>query len=583
MFSSFPSNFNISESSRRDGDMDLNGDSLPLEFLDSGRFSGQRGEILWEGLVEGGVILPFLLRNEVGNKLSLGRDIDVDETDWLELHQSQMLFKPKRFGLEIPQHVEKRRIEEVEAIEEIESKEARIENEDEEQFDEKQGNVWTMANKTLPLDQVPLCKPIIKCLEEMKLVEMYPVQRAVIPATLSLHKSSVAGDILVGSPTGSGKTLAYCLPIQEILSTTTHCRLRVIILVPTNNLVIQVEKVFKSFKGHTRAIPLALTVDSFEEEQKKILSGCTWLIDILICTPQKLSRHLKGTPHFSTKSLEFLVIDEADRLISNPADFVVIKDLCKSRESHKMEMTPIPKQFVGFRKLLFSATLKHNPAKIFDLNLNRPQYFTYNGFESVIKYTLPDTLKLFLTTYSPNLKPLYLFELFEMHQKIIVFCVNNEVMHRLHVLLTEMKVTTLVISSNLKSSQNQTTIETFSKAERGILLTTDLMGRGMDLPDVDCIINYDLPPKLKTWIHRIGRCARGMKEGTAYTLLKQEEMVDFRQKLTKVKSKTDAEEYMVSEERFPTLMDSYTAALDHMKTKMKKINKDTFDSKMDMK
>lgn len=283
---------------------------------------------------------------------------------------------------------------------------------------------------------------ILKTLKkQLKIKRFFPVQVGVMPAIIKSHPKG--NDICVCSPTGSGKTLAYVLPIVQLLSSRIIIRLRALIILPTRDLAAQVASVFKQFCDPLKLkVGTAFGKSSFVKDQeifvgKKFsdplstvnapLSGHS-LIDILVATPGRLSDHIQSTNGFSLQHLQFLVIDEADRLLQqsyhdwiskiydaayfstneNPnkdylnINFTTIDAICERTQG---STNP---QSVPFQKLLFSATLSRNPQHLASLKLRRPEFFCA-GLEK--RYVIPKNLKEFSVICSDEDKPIFLIKL----------------------------------------------------------------------------------------------------------------------------------------------------------------------------
>ncbi|KAG6373406.1 P-loop containing nucleoside triphosphate hydrolase protein [Boletus reticuloceps] len=248
---------------------------------------------------------------------------------------------------------------------------------------------------------------------DLGISELFAVQTTLLPFLIrrswSLYTPySAPHDVCVSAPTGSGKTLAYVLPILEVLSNRIVTRLRALIVLPTRDLVLQVRETFEAVgKGRGLKIGTATGQHSFAHEQAQLVSqidsglqGGSSKVDILICTPGRLMDHLNGTPNFSLQHLRFLVIDEADRLLSQSfqdwlaqvltaihwrpsessslASRLSSEDTCQPRNCDSL--APACLDFVGYcqvdvdeqrgfscQKLLFSATLTRDPGKLASL------------------------------------------------------------------------------------------------------------------------------------------------------------------------------------------------------------------------
>ncbi|KAI8850926.1 P-loop containing nucleoside triphosphate hydrolase protein [Chytridium lagenaria] len=396
-------------------------------------------------------------------------------------------------------------------------------------------------------------------LEAMGIPHLFPVQQAILPkllksrygtsslpkATLSTETDATAparhlvlGDLCVSAPTGSGKTLAFALPILEALSSRIITRLRALIVLPTRDLALQVKATFDAIaKGSGLRIALVTGSTSFAAEQAMLVDRRSGRVDILVATPGRLVDHLTGTPGFTLKHLRFLVLDEADRLLSQSyqgwldlvlkaASGVDVHDptVAAGRSAgtitgHLFDPQPLPpmdgtyrqmrvlKHVTPFQKLLFSATLTRNPAKIASLRLNNPTYIAVAGLpvststedgDEEERYSTPETLKEHMIVLNdPYDKPLALFHiLFNMDiPGILIFTKSVEAAHRLAALIEffakkDMDAPTWAraISSDLTPSGRRHLLDAFQRGRVRALVCSDVMSRG-----------WILGPLLRLW------------------------------------------------------------------------------------
>ncbi|KAI0067189.1 DEAD-domain-containing protein [Artomyces pyxidatus] len=331
-------------------------------------------------------------------------------------------------------------------------------------------------------------------LTELGISELFAVQTTLLPLLLPSERLKRAlylpydppRDICVSAPTGSGKTLAYVLPIVETLSFRIVTRLRALVVLPTRDLVTQVQETFETIgKGRGLKIGTVTGQHSFAHEQAQLiadkstrLQGGSSKVDILICTPGRLMDHLTGTPGFSLQHLRFLVIDEADRLLAQSFQDWLAQVLAATRPPSTLDVigepeaevtdadVPYPdalapafihllrsvptirtdldeKRETSCQKLLFSATLMSDPGKIAALELRDPQYIvvqapnrnTEEGMLGVAmeKFSMPATLKEHMVVCDASQKPLILFHLVLMHgvRNALVFTKSTESTQRL--------------------------------------------------------------------------------------------------------------------------------------------------------
>ncbi|KAK3815147.1 MAG: P-loop containing nucleoside triphosphate hydrolase protein [Benniella sp.] len=477
---------------------------------------------------------------------------------------------------------------------------------------------------------------LIKQCKKAGIQECFAVQTAVIPVLMrAKHLGDIRkapGDLCVSAPTGSGKTLAYVLPIIEILSQRVVTRLRALIVLPTRDLCVQVKETFDMFvKGTDLRIATSTGQHSFAHEQNVLvgesyLSGPRLLgghsrVDVLITTPGRLIDHIKSTPNFTLQHLRFLVIDEADRLLNQSFQdwlYHILSAIHPSPEKRFLgvdgsETVQLKRDQYGFpihdaiapgflnsffrvpesdvedpkvlsvQKLLFSATLTRNPAKIASLQLSDPQYVAVQegGEEGndKQKYTTPAGLTEHMIVCETSEKPLMVLHLLH-HLKVrsaLCFTKSVESAHRLYKLIqlyekmdstTATPADSIVVaeySSDLPNSKRQAILRAFNKGEIHLLICSDLISRGMDLAPVSVVINYDTPVYMKKYIHRVGRTARAGKTGTAYSLIETQEARHFKEMVSKAGHWEKISRIRVKDQEVKDLVPGYTKALAGLK------------------
>ncbi|KAG0170862.1 ATP-dependent RNA helicase dbp6 [Apophysomyces sp. BC1034] len=470
--------------------------------------------------------------------------------------------------------------------------------------------------QTCELDQTGLSSELVQRCRDLGLTSFFAVQMAVIPVFLrrqALYDTIRApGDLCISAPTGSGKTLAYVLPIVDILSKRVITRLRALIILPTRDLVVQVKETFDAFvKGTNLTVATVVGQQSFSHEQQILVgkgtekyAGGKSRVDILIATPGRLMDHLKETPNFTLQHLRFLVIDEADRLLNQsyhdwlnqillatrPTERDVIPIGFKKDNNSVTEADAIAPSFLrshfdlpstdldlekaaSIQKLLFSATLTKNPAKIAGLHLTNPEYISVQrqGDETDLpQYTTPAGLKEFMTICSVDQKPLMLIYLLH-HLKIksgLCFTKSVESTQRLQMLIDAYeakregpKTRVAEYSSELNASQRKSMLKRFKEGEIDLMICSDLIGRGIDLDCVQTVISYDVPVFMDKYIHRVGRTARAGREGEAYTLVEKQEARHFKEMLRSSGHLAQVKLLRVEKEKLGEFEDDYKEAL----------------------
>ncbi|OCF78959.1 ATP-dependent RNA helicase DDX51/DBP6 [Kwoniella mangroviensis CBS 8886] len=462
-------------------------------------------------------------------------------------------------------------------------------------------------------------------LRETGVEDLFAVQAAILPHLLSLRLNPLPydrlHDYLISAPTGSGKTLAYAIPIIEILSQRITTRLRALIVLPTRDLVIQVRETLEVLaKGTGLNIGAVTGQHSFTQEQSQLVAdmetpllGGSSKLDILIATPGRLIDHLQSTPNFTLQHLRFLIIDEADRLLNqsfqnwlsqvlsyiNPPDpprplpeGFLVQPWDKVAPSwmeglglidRKEEWNERPP--VTCQKLLFSATLTRDPSKVAALSLTSPKYYIiqstnlpsipYNIGET---FSFPSTLSEKMLILPSALKPLNLIHLIYSTEfgisNGLIFTKSVESSQRLLNLLQFFndafisggkKVVVKGYTGELKSSERKRILSDFSEGKINLLVCSDLIARGMDLPSVANVISYDVPLDMRKYVHRVGRTARAGREGTAWTLVEKQEALHFKGMMKTAGHLKAIRKVKVKEDDLSDYKESYEIAMKRLK------------------
>lgn len=432
-----------------------------------------------------------------------------------------------------------------------------------------------LHRKEISVEEYKLDETMIKNLKAFNISHFFPIQRAVIPELINANSKrwySRPNDICVSAPTGSGKTLAFVIPIVLSLKDRVVTAVRCLVVLPVRDLAEQVFKVFRDYcKGTTLNVAKITGSKTFAEEQKVLvregIRGFHSLADIIVATPGRLIEHLHNTPGFTLSELRFLVIDEADRMMEeiqqgwlNEIEKAVYGEklqkmngcCCKQRLYSKVDsfsLTPCVFGHISdpLQKLLYSATISEDSEKIQQLSLFCPRLFTsatdpllikntedkkYKKVgkqiidDSTIKYTVPAELKEYFLICDLSIKPLLVWYIVKSknYHKVLCFAKSVENSHRLYLVLERIgELTVAEYSSVVSTSDRNHSLKQFASGKITILVCSDIMARGMDILDVDCVILYDVPIHLKTYVHRVGRTARAGKEGTAITLMERGE------------------------------------------------------------
>lgn len=335
---------------------------------------------------------------------------------------------------------------------------------------------------------------LLAALDKLNFKYCTPIQAESLPLLLEGH------DVSGQAQTGTGKTLAFLLAsIQKILSSgqvATPGKPRVLILAPTRELAIQIHK----DAGELLAdLPLKLAIcyggKAYEQQKQQFNDG----IDILIGTPGRLIDFFKQKL-FNLKSIEALVLDEADRMF----DMGFIQDV-----RFMLRRLSTPEQRLN---MLFSATMAHKVLELAYEHMNEPKLVQ-------IQSDTPAVERITQTVYHPANQekiPLLIGLLKQLKPaRSIIFANTKHATVRIWEYLQGNGLDAAIISGDIQQSKRESLLKKFHEGEYSILIATDVASRGLHIPDVTHVFNYDLPDQGEDYVHRIGRTARAGNSGTA--------------------------------------------------------------------
>ena len=353
----------------------------------------------------------------------------------------------------------------------------------------------------MQFSELPLDKTILKAVAEARFHRPTLVQQKTIP--LVLKKKNV----LVSAQTGTGKTAAFALPILQLLLDKQDAKkgekkIKSLIITPTRELAIQILENFKTFSKYTNLTIAAVFGGVSLEPQKEILIKG---VDILVATPGRLiDLHLQGD--INLNAVEIFVLDEADLML----DMGFIKDVKKIEN-----LCPKTKQI-----LLFSATIPEKVADLAKTTLNNPIKVEINPEATIGKnigqllYYLPKKNKTDLCLHLLRNT---------INGKIIIFRRTKFGVDKLEQTLAKNGYQVVSIHGDKSQLIRNKAIEDFKSKKAHILIATDVAARGIDITNVDAIINFDIPNIAETYVHRIGRTARAGKSGIAFSFCSPDE------------------------------------------------------------
>ncbi|KAK5653460.1 hypothetical protein OQA88_8946 [Cercophora sp. LCS_1] len=346
-----------------------------------------------------------------------------------------------------------------------------------------------IATNAQDFTELKLSDRTMKAIEEMGFTKMTEIQRRGIPPLLA------GKDVLGAAKTGSGKTLAFLIPAVEMLHSLKFKPRNgtgAIIVTPTRELALQIFGVARELmKHHSQTYGVVIGGANRRAEADKLGKG----VNLLIATPGRLLDHLQNTP-FVFKNLRSLIIDEADRILE-----IGFED--EMRQIVKI----LPKD--DRQTMLFSATqttkvedlarISLRPGPLYINVDEEKQFSTVEGLDQ--GYVVVDADKRFLLLFS------FLKKMSK--KKIIVFFSSCNSVKYYSELLQYIDLPVLDLHGKQKQQKRTNTFFEFCNAERGTLICTDVAARGLDIPQVDWIVQFDPPDDPRDYIHRVGRTARG--------------------------------------------------------------------------
>ena len=318
----------------------------------------------------------------------------------------------------------------------------------------------------------------------------------------SIYKASENGDhIVLLSPTGSGKTLAFLFPVLRNLRSDIK-GIQALILVPARELALQIEQVFKAM-GSDFKVSVA-----YGGHDKKIeINNLTEAPAVLIGTPGRIAYHLKNE-NFDPSTIQTLVLDEFDKALE--LGFQEDMDFIISSLRHLKQ------------RILTSATAMDEIPKFTGLENEKIINFLKLGDKK------PDIqLKKVMTIPEEKLDTLFSLICKIGNKRTLIFCNHRDAVDRISELLREKGIARETFHGGMEQDERERALLKFRNDSARILITTDLAARGLDIPEVESIVHYQLPPKEDAFIHRNGRTARMNARGFAYLIMTEDENFPF--------------------------------------------------------
>ncbi|KZP00751.1 DEAD-domain-containing protein [Calocera viscosa TUFC12733] len=357
-----------------------------------------------------------------------------------------------------------------------------------------------------PFTDLELSPATYAALDVMGMKTMTPVQERTIPPLLA------GKDVLGAAKTGSGKTLAFLIPSVELLS-----RLKfkprngtgVLILTPTRELALQIFGVVKELfsHGHSQTFGIVMGGANRKAEAEKLIKG----VNLIVGTPGRVLDHLQHTKGFIFKNLKALVIDEADRILEIGFE-----------DEMKQIIALLPNE--NRQSMLFSATQTNKVSDLARISLRPGPLFIDVAATQATSTVTTLTQGYVVCPSDRRFLLLFTFLKKNLKKKVIVFFSSCSSVKYHAELLNYIDVPVLDLHGKQKQQKRTNTFFEFCNASSGILLCTDVAARGLDIPKVDWIVQFDPPDDPRDYIHRVGRTARAGKDGKSLLFLLPSEL-----------------------------------------------------------
>ena len=348
-------------------------------------------------------------------------------------------------------------------------------------------------------ESLNLCQPLLKALDEIGYVTPTPIQEQAIPLLIE------GNDMLGCAQTGTGKTAAFSLPILDAMAEDPwpgKPQIRVLMLCPTRELASQIRDNIEEYARHLDIRSMVMFGGVSQRPQVKLLRQG---VDILIATPGRLL-DLMGQGHVDLSYVQFLVLDEADRML----DMGFIRDIRKI-------LAQIPEDR---QSLLFSATM---PSSIVELSRDMlyepvrvevsPESSTVEAIEQSLMFVMKKDKRDLLTHLIRDENP----------EKVLVFSRTKHGCNRIVKQLAQDEIEALAIHGNKSQGAREKALGRFREGSLQVLVATDVASRGIDVSDISHVINLDLPNESEVYVHRIGRTGRAGQGGIAIAFCDENE------------------------------------------------------------
>ena len=352
----------------------------------------------------------------------------------------------------------------------------------------------------MQFESLNLIEPILKALKEEGYTQPTPIQQQSIPIVLN------GTDLLGCAQTGTGKTAAFAIPILQLLHANKvnekKKRIRSLIVTPTRELAIQIAESFKAYGRYTGLTNAVIFGGVNQNPQVNTLRNG---VDILIATPGRLI-DLMNQGHLSLRDIEIFVLDEADRML----DMGFIHDVIRL-------LAALPKKR---QSLFFSATMAPEIIKLANTILVNPESVSVTPVSSTV-----EIIKQFVFFVDKGNKNALLLDVLKDKdiKTALVFTRTKHGADKVVKVLAQHNIKAEAIHGNKAQNARQRALTNFKAQTTRVLVATDIAARGIDVDDLQYVVNYEMPNVAETYVHRIGRTGRAGAEGTAFSFCDAEE------------------------------------------------------------
>jgi ATP-dependent RNA helicase RhlE len=349
-------------------------------------------------------------------------------------------------------------------------------------------------------EELNLNTSLTKAIKELNYSSPTSIQEKAIPIILKKH------DVLGSAQTGTGKTAAFALPILHHLineeNNDDKKKIKTLVITPTRELAIQIAENFTLYAKYSN---IKTTVIFGGVKQGSQTDALNKGVDILVATPGRLL-DLMGQGYISLKDISYFILDEADRML----DMGFINDIKKVLEK-------LPKER---QSLFFSATMPKNIIDLSNKILKSPQKIVAHQ-----NSTTAETIQQYIYYTNKSTKKDLLFHILKNKdiKQILIFSRTKHGADRIVRTLKKQNINSAAIHGDKSQSQRQRTLKEFKENKLRVLVATDIAARGIDIDQLNYVLNYDIPNEAETYVHRIGRCGRAGNKGISISICEPEE------------------------------------------------------------